>query len=131
MDFLQAYNTGKFDAALALLDERIGISDCDYERVGVVAVAGKKDVGAWLQQRIADRDHLEVASIRNENPGEELVVGVEYANRSSDTLRRLGFSRGITPKVATKVIFRSNPTRIGSFANSPLGGDPNLCRPEA
>jgi hypothetical protein len=131
MEFLHAYNAGQLDAALALLDNTIVTSDCDYEQVGAVAASGKRDAARWLQERIADHDHLEVATILNGNPGEELVVGVAYANRSSDTLRRLRFGQGIVPKTATKVVFRANPTRIVAFANGPVGGDSDLCRPEA
>jgi hypothetical protein len=33
------------------------------------------------------------------------MVGVEYARRTSDTLRKLGFRHGIVPRIAQKLVF--------------------------
>jgi len=57
------------------------------------------------------------------------VVGVEYARRTNNTLRALGFPKGIVPKLASKVGFTTQPLRIRGFANGSYSGDPNFCRP--
>lgn len=132
MEFIRAYNTGQLEEALALLDEHAGVSDCDYQAVKVILFRGKSQAAEWLRQRIADHDHLEVSGIYDENPDRssgEHVIEVEYARRTSTTLAKLGFVDGITPKLASKVIFAPEPTLIASFANGPYGGDPKLCRP--
>lgn len=132
IEFIQAYNIGQLQAALTLLAENVGVSDCDYQNIKVVTFQGKSQVAGWLQQRIADRDQLEVSQIDNENPDPSSgrhVIGVTYSRRTSTTLAQLGFEEGITPTLASKVIFTSEPTLIQSFANGPYGGDPKLCRP--
>lgn len=125
--FIEAYNAGQLDAALVLLDDRIDVSDCDYEAVKAISFQGKAAVAEWLRQRIADHDQLIVRQIEALGEG----GAIAYALRTSDTLRRLGFPDGIQPMAATKVIFaqNENPKRIAVFVNGPIGGDPELCRP--
>lgn len=132
IEFIQAYNTGQLQAALALLAENAGVSDCDYQNIKVVTFQGRSQAAEWLQQRISDHDRLEVSHIYDENPDSSSgrqVVGVTYARRTSMTLAKLGFGDGITPALASKVIFTPEPTLIQSFANGPYGGHPELCRP--
>jgi len=132
IEFIQAYNTGQPQAALALLAENVGVSDCDYQNIRVVTFQGKSRVAGWLQQRISDHDQLEISRIENENPDPSSgrhVIEVTYAFRTSMTLANLGFGDGITPALASKVIFTPEATLIQSFANGPYGGDPTLCRP--
>jgi hypothetical protein len=126
--FLRAYNRGHLDDALAFLDDAVQVSDCDYQAVRPVGFMGKLQATEWLRQRIADHDQLILKRILNENPDDELVAGVEYARRTSTTLQQLGFADGITPKSATKVVFTTDPMRIGAFANGPIGGDPSSCQ---
>ncbi len=132
MDFLRAYNNGRLDEALALLAEDVGVSDCDYQNIKVVTFQGKLQAADWLRQRISDHDRLEVSRIANENPDPgsgRHVIGVEYSRRTSLTLAKLGFGDGITPRLASKVIFTPEPALIQSFANGPYGGGPEPCRP--
>lgn len=130
--FLDAYNSGRVDAALALMAENAGISDCDYRAVRVITADGTEAVRQWLRDRAADHDQLMLESIANENPDAATgshVVAVSYARRTSDTLRALGLPNGIDPHLATKVVFTATDDRIRTFANGPFGGDQNLCRP--
>ncbi|HZQ09280.1 MAG TPA: hypothetical protein VFD70_22070 [Anaerolineae bacterium] len=126
--FIEAYNAGQVEAALALMDDQAQASDCDYEAVRAIWTGyGKDRVAEWLRQRSADHDQLIVRRIE----GSSDVFAVEYSLRTNNTLRRLGFIHGIQPKIATKVILTSSPKRIASFANGPMGGDQSLCRPES
>jgi hypothetical protein len=124
--FIDAYNGGRLDAALALLTTDVTASDCDYRTASTVSLSGTEAVRAWLKDRAADRDQLVLESIVNENPDQGHVVAVSYAKRTSDTLRSLGFSNGVTPRIATKVVFTMSDDRIRAFQN---GGNSELCRP--
>ena len=128
--FLEAYNAGQLDAALALLADDVVGSDCDYREGRVILFQGKDQAVAWLRARLADHDRLIVAAIWNDNADQPMgahVVGVEYARRTSDTLRALGFPAGITPQLATKVGLTPTDDRIQAFANGPGGGSPDAC----
>jgi hypothetical protein len=130
--FLDAYNAGRVDAALALMAENPGISDCDYRAVRPITADGTEAVRQWLRDRVADRDQLVLESVRNENPepaSGSHVVAVTYVRRTSDTLRALGFPNGIHPRLASKVVFTAADDRVRTFANGPGGGDPEFCRP--
>jgi hypothetical protein len=131
MEFVRAFNAGQLDAALALMDEQVGGSDCDFANVKIVMFRGKTEVAEWLRERFADHDQLQVGEILNENPSEPVgVIGVEWARRTSNTLARFGFTQGIQPHLGAKVVFSTNPIRISAFANSPYpnnsGCDPNV-----
>jgi hypothetical protein len=128
--FVRAYNQGHLDEALALLDDTVQVSDCDYQALNAVLFTGKSQVATWLRQRIADHDQLHISRIVNENPDDELVAGIEYTRRTSTTLQRLGFANGILPKLATKVVFTRDPVRIAAFVNGSIGGDPHECQAE-
>jgi hypothetical protein len=123
--FIRAYNTGDLTAAASLLDDRVVASDCDYQRVRPIAFTGKMAVMDWLRQRMADHDQLTISKI-DVGGG---AVGIGYARRTSDTLRKLGFPEGIQPMIATKVLFTSDRKHIAALANGPVGGDPESCRP--
>jgi len=132
IEFIRAYNTGQLQAALALLDKNVGISDCDYKNIKVVTFQGKSQAAEWLRQRISDHDQLEINHIYNENPDPSSgrhVMAVTYARRTNITLANLGYEDGITPSLASKVIFTPEPTRIQRFANGPYGADVTACRP--
>jgi hypothetical protein len=130
--FIDAFNRRQLRAALALLTPTVDVSDCDYRRVRATAVRGRRQVTTWLRQRFGDRDHLEVARIWNTNPEQPSgVVGVGWARRASNTLRALGFPAGIKPQLGAKVVFATTkPVRISRFANGPVGGSPESCRPQ-
>lgn len=130
IQFIAAFNGRRLGDALNLLTPRISVSDCDYKNVRAVMFNGKHEVARWLRRRFADRDRLTPTRIFNENPSQPVgVVGVEYGRRTSNALRALGFPAGIVPKLASKVVFTAQPVRIRVFANGPVGGDSNLCRP--
>jgi hypothetical protein len=130
VQFIAAFNGRQLGRALDLLTPRASVSDCDYKNVRAVSFGGRQSVARWLRRRFADRDRLTPTRIFNENPSQPVgVVGVEYGRRTSNTLRALGFAKGIVPEGATKVVFTSKPVRIRVFANGPVGGDPDACRP--
>jgi hypothetical protein len=130
VQFIAAFNGRRLGPALALLAPSVNVSDCDYKNERAVSFGGRHDVARWLRRRFADRDRLTPSRIFNENPSQPVgVVGVEYRRRTSNTLRGLGFAKGIVPKLASKVVFTTQPVRIRVFANGPVGGDPSSCRP--
>jgi hypothetical protein len=132
LSLLDAYNRGSLDQVLALLDDGIGWSDCNYRTISVVNLTGKSEVAMYLEQRFADHDRLEIGTILNHNPDPETsgrALGIQYLRRSSDTLRALGFPSGIRPNGASKVVFTDTADRIVAFANGPFGGPRELCRP--
>lgn len=90
--FFDAYNARQLDAALALMDEQGQISDCDFRANRQVLFKGKRQMADWLRQRFADHDQLIVRKIDAGNS----VAGVDFASRTSDTLRHLGYPDGIT-----------------------------------
>jgi hypothetical protein len=130
VQFIAAFNGRRLERALDLLTPRVSVSDCDYRDVRAVSFNGRHEAARWLRGRFADRDRLTPTNIFSENPAQPVgVVAVEYARRTSNTLRALGFSAGIVPKLASKIVFTAQPVRIRAFANAPVGGDSNFCRP--
>ena len=130
--FLDAFNARQLQVALGVFQPSANVGDCDYRNVRAVNVHGRREIARWLRQRFADHDRLIASRIVNENPAQpEGVVLVEYARRTSDTLRALGFPNGIEPQGATKVVFtRAIPPRMLVFGNGPGAGPPEpLCRP--
>ena len=130
--FVAAFNVHSLSAALANFAPNASGSDCNYRRAQVVTFSGKRQISAWLRKRFADDDHLRIARVLNENASQPVgVLGVDWALRTSRTLRRLGFARGIVPRLSAKVVFtRETPPRIRAFGNGPVGADPSLCRPK-
>jgi hypothetical protein len=125
----QRYNAGSVDVAASLVTDDIIGSDCDYREVRVVVFNGRSAFVAWLKERAADHDHLELGSISDPNRAGGAVLPATFAIRASDTLRSLGFASGIHPQLVAKVIFTDDRSRIRAFGNGPSGGDQDLCRP--
>lgn len=129
--FLDAFNAGSVDAALALLTPDVVLSDCDYRTGSSRNVSDTAGARQWLQGRAADHDQLVLESVENSNPDPTTgshVVAVSYARRTSDTLRALGFPNGIKPSLASKVVFTATDDRIRAFANGSAGSS-QFCRP--
>src|SRR5262249_53774551 len=134
IELMRAYNAGQLDDVLALLDDKVGWSDCDFQNISVVNLLGKTKVSDWLQKRFADHDFLAIATIElpsteNQDPVTKDVVGVAYRYRTSDTLKNLGFPKGIKPPLASKIVFTPTHDRVLGFANGPYGGSAEFCRP--
>jgi hypothetical protein len=135
--FLRAYNSRQLKAALRYFYfpkklrwfEADGATDCDYRRRTTRVYARRAGVVRWLKQRFADHDRLTLARILDQNPAQPIgVVGVEYARRESDTLRRLGFPKGIAPQIGQKLPFHfgGGTVRFAFFAlASPRTPTPN------
>jgi hypothetical protein len=130
--FLVAFNAGDEKTVLALFNDAPVVSDCDYAKVSVVEFRGRSEVTAWLAARFADHDQLVPTVVSNENPDPaSSAIGVEFARRTNDTLRRLGFPHGVKPQLATKIRFTGSGEglRIETFANGPGGGPASDCKP--
>jgi hypothetical protein len=128
---VDAYNAGRLDQLLPLLEDGVGWTDCDYKVGALVTLTGKAEVTSYLRQRFADRDQLDIGTVFNQNPdpaSSDLTAGVEFSRRSSDTLRAMGFTAGIKPTLVAKVIFDFTGSRIATFANGPFGGSIEACR---
>ena len=129
--FGDAYNGGRVEEAMPLLGADFGGSDCDYRQAAAVSFSGQEQTRAWLRQRAADHDRLEIREVYNVNPDQPVgVAGVEWARRANDTLRTLGFGDGIVLRLAAKVVFNRSGG-IRAFANGPEGGSASSCRPSA
>jgi len=131
--FIEAFNRGDRSAVLALMIDDPLVSDCDYANVTVVEVRGRDQVSAWIDGRIADHDRFTVERIENGNTdASSAAIGVVFAQRSSDSLRALGFPDGVRPQSGAKIEFTGSGTglRITVFANGPGGGPSELCAPK-
>ena len=121
--FIDAYNSGRLEDAMSLVDDDVIGSDCDYRTSSAFGFRGRAAFRRWLEARIADHDRLLGAT--TDSSGDAIAVG--FARRWSDTLWSLGFSQGIEPKLATKVAVRDGGIYV--FANASPAGDPPFCRP--
>src|SRR5205814_4878282 len=63
--FLDAYNAGDVERALALMTDDVSISDCDYRALAVLSPRGQIAARQWLSDRAADHDQLILESVRN------------------------------------------------------------------
>jgi hypothetical protein len=122
--FIDAINAGDINGAEALVAQDAEGSDCDYIHRTVVVFIGKPSVMEWLIARIADHDRLAVGSIFNENEVFTPVVGVEFANHTSDTLAHLGYPGGIVPSLGAKVVLTQDMSQVRGFNLGPGGAVP-------
>jgi hypothetical protein len=131
--FIHSINAGDINGAEALVALDAEGSDCDYIHRTVVVFNGKPSVMQWLRARIADHDRLAVGSIFNENDVFTPVVGIEFTNRSSDTLAHLGYPGGVVPSEIAKVVLTPDVSQVGGFNLAPGGADPGtiatVCSP--
>lgn len=123
--FFDAYNAGNVSAAVNLVTDDILLSDCDWARRSMVTASSKEDVAVWLRGRIADHDRFVVTELDFGQPREigpfAVAVGFE---RTSDTLRSLGFRSGIQPRVGIKVVVTKDGDRLMAFQ----AGSTEFCR---
>lgn len=127
--FLNAYDAGDLDAAMAALGPDPGLSDCDYARQQTVDLRGRAQVASWLGQRFNDHSRIAWTEIWTDNPDpQSQAVGVTVVRVKSDSLAKLGFPDGVTSPVGIKVIFTEDH-RIERFAMAPVGGPATACRP--
>jgi hypothetical protein len=111
--FIRSYNRGDLRASVGYFttirrsgQSPITAADCDYRSKTTVVYALRTGLVRWLKGRFADHDRLTLRRIFDQNPSQAVgVVGVEYARRTSDTLRKLGYRHGIVPQVAQKIVF--------------------------
>ena len=125
--FLDAYNAAQLSDALAPLTDDVGWTDCDYQKQAVVKVSGKSNMTPYLQARFADHDMLTIGTVWNLNPDPSTnqAVAVDFSNRRSDTLKRLGFGTGIHVPVSAKIVFADD----GRIAGAAFASGDSDCRP--
>jgi hypothetical protein len=105
IELVEAYNAGEIEQVLGLLTDDAGWADCDYEADEDVVLEDKDEIRAWLEERVANHDQLEVARMFNGNPSSDTVLGIEWGPRLSNELRALGFDTGIQPELSSVVSF--------------------------
>lgn len=114
--FLSALNDGRYDDALAFIDERILFSgDCDYEHRRLYSITDYESATYWLRARIADHDRLDVVRLVDLADGGS-TIGVEIV-RTSDTIRAHGYEGGtVRPRVPLFARFSADGRRITQLA---------------
>lgn len=128
--FITAVNAGQVARAMNMMGESPVVSDCDYRHHRVVSYTSRVQVRSWINQQIADHNRFVLAAMENANPDPRSSgLAITFATRTSDSLRDLGFARGIHPRTGAKARFEAGPQgeRIEAFANGPIGGDPAEC----
>jgi hypothetical protein len=124
--FVRAYNRRDLAAAIGYFtttrqqgQTSVTATDCNYRRQKTEIYLFRKGLIQWLKRRFADHDRLTIGRIYDENPAQLTgVVAVEYARRTSDTLRKLGFANGIVPQAGQKLPIRFE----GGLARFPFFG---------
>jgi hypothetical protein len=114
--FVAAYNAGRYDEAIALIDERILFSgDCDYDGRKIYLISDHESATYWLRARIADHDRIDIVRFVDVPDGES-TVGVEIV-RTSDTIRSGAYPGGsVRPRVPLYVRFSADGLRILQLA---------------
>jgi hypothetical protein len=121
--FVDAFNAGEVESALALLADDIVGNDCDYGRRVLIEFRGKGEAEVWLRGRAADSDHLEIFRIYNENPDSGSgwrVVGVTWSRRTSRSL-----DSPLVSGIGAKVVFTDDGRQIRAFASGAPPCDPS------
>lgn len=129
VEFLDAYNSGNVDGALALFADSptVVFSACRYRTGEALEGAGKKMVKSWLSEAAAEHSRITLGSIQDPNKTRPVgVLGVSISRQTSDTIRQGGYPAGITPALAVKVIF-DRSGKIQRFAAGPSGGSQAFC----
>ncbi|MDX6229629.1 MAG: hypothetical protein QOI76_3019 [Frankiales bacterium] len=126
--FIRAYNAGDLTSALTQFSsaQAVAFSDCDYSTQQLVDGHGLVALTTWLRQTYADHDHLAVGDIAVP-AGDQHVLGVSFARRTSDSIARGGHPNGITPSTGAKLTF-DNAGLITGYGNGPYGGPRDGCR---
>lgn len=120
LEFLDAFRAGDVSRSLSLMGEGIIVTDCEYGSGIAMRRDGKTEVGAWLRDRAADHDVLIAEELQFGTPNSigEFAIAVTFERRTSDTLRRLGFTSGIVPRLATKAILSADGRMLDAFVNA-------------
>ena len=105
--FIQALNDGREDDAYALLGEYFLFgADCDYANHRLWYISDREAARYWLRERVADHDRIEV--LRSLDGGAYQSALRFEVRRSSDSIRRLGYSDGSVIPYA-KLVLRFTP----------------------
>ncbi|HEY8807506.1 MAG TPA: hypothetical protein VIN70_07985 [Candidatus Limnocylindria bacterium] len=121
--FVDAYDAGRYDDAIAFIDERILFSgDCDYGSQKLYSISDHESATYWLRSRIADHDRIDIVQFVDLQDGES-SIGVDIS-RSSDTIRERGYGAAVRPRVPLFVRFSLDGRRIIQLAfkwSAPVG----------
>jgi hypothetical protein len=113
--FVDAYDAGRYDDAIAYIDDRILFSgDCDYDGRKLYYISDHESATYWLRGRIADHDRIDIVRFIDLQDG-EATIGVEIV-RSSDTIRARGYGAMVRPRVPLWVRFSPDGRRIVQLA---------------
>jgi hypothetical protein len=122
--FVAAYDAGRYDDALALIDDRFlfGV-DCDYEARKFWYITDHDSATYWLRIRLGDHDRIDIVRFVEVPTGVDSAIGVEVV-RSSDTIRQRGYvGAAVRPRVPMVVRFSLDGlriTQIGYVFSAPL-----------
>jgi hypothetical protein len=111
--FVAAYDAGRYDEALALIDDRFlfGV-DCDYDARKFWYITDHESATYWLRVRVDDHDRIDIVRFVEATTGGDDAIGVEIV-RSSDTIRQRGYIGGaVRPRVPMVVRFSLDGRRI-------------------
>ena len=122
--FVSAYNAGKYDDALALVDERFMFGvDCDYDARKFWYITDHESAAYWLRTRLDDHDRIDIVRFVEATTGGENAMGVEII-RASDTILHGGYGgTNVRPRVPMVVRFSLDGERviqIGYAFSTPL-----------
>jgi len=87
--FVDAYDAGRYDDAIAFIDERILFSgDCDYGSQKLYSISDHESATYWLRSRIADHDRIDIVQFVDLQDGEfkRMFAGLLEDTRVSVTL---------------------------------------------
>ena len=124
--FLDAYNAGDTTSAAQLLEDDIVVSDCDYRTRQTLTISGKDQATAWLRAKALDHDKLVGPmdlAFGSPNSVGQFAVAVSYGQRTSDTLRSVGFAAGVKPKFAIKAALSPAGDRLRAWVAETCAGN--------
>lgn len=129
VEFLDAYNSGDVQSALALFADspQVTYSACRYRTGETIGGTGKARVKAWLSEAATEHSRLTMGSIWNGNADQPVgILGLQVTRETSDAISRLGYPTGISPALATNIIF-DRSGKILTFASGSVGGPQSVC----
>jgi hypothetical protein len=113
--FVDAVDAGRFDEAIALLDEHFAFGgDCDYENLRLWNIADLEYARTWLQALIADRTSIQIVKFVDV-PSRDHALGLEII-RSSDSIRAAYPAGVVRPQVPMVMHFSLDGRRIQYIA---------------
>jgi hypothetical protein len=128
---IDAYNSADMAGLQGLLAPVVAAwADCAGDKFVAISATlrpvAKAETIAYFQARFADHDRLEVGRITTAPANGGEGVGIQFARRSNDSLRALGFPDGIVGPQTNKTVFDASGLVV-AFANA---SGPQDCHPK-